>query len=240
MALITREDVERLAGIRIQDITLYQKAFIHKPCLRDNITNITESYELSEFVGDSVIGFIVATYLVKKFPGKNEGFLTRVRTKIVNGETLARFSKEMGLQKYIIMNQRAMLQNWNGNQRILEDVFEAFVGAIYNDVGLKFAKKFIIDTIEKYIDFNVTLLDTNFKDTLMRYTQGIAIPLPEYRMVEDRNDQNQKIFTIHVYVNGIGRGAGVGTNKKQAEQAAAKHALITIGLYNSDNPNIID
>jgi ribonuclease III len=233
---ITRERIEDILQLRIQDLKHYERAFTHKSSTRDG----KESYELDEFLGDAALGLIVAVYLLEKFPGKNEGFLTRVRTKLVNGETLSRFAKELGLSRHICMNYRAMSNGWNMNDKMLEDVFEALIGAIYKDIGLRFARQFVIRVIEQYVNFDTLLLDTNYKDILMRHTQAIAIPLPEYRMVEDRNEQNQKIFRIFVYVDTLLQGTGVGINKKQAEQSAAKQALINIGLFCHDNPNIIE
>ena len=250
--MITRDELEKMLGTEVQDLSIYQTAFVHKSSLgnsndssdegEDNNTPTeqhTESYERLEFLGDSLIGFVVARYLYDKFPEKREGFLTKLRTKLVSSNCLASFAKHLQIQKHVVMNQKAMKNGWNNNDRILEDVFESLVGALLIDRGVLAAKKFFLNMVETYVDFDVIMNDNNFKDILMRYTQALAIPLPEYKTIERKGEYNKKIFEIHVYVNNIPRGCGTGMNKKVAEQSAAKQALISIGHLDIKNPSVI-
>ena len=132
---IDKASVENLVGTKISDIDLYQKAFTHKSALKEN-ENLKGSFETLEFIGDSVLGFVITKFLYDKFEDRQEGFLTKARTKLVRGETLASIASKLELYKWIQMDEKGMRNEWNRNPKILEDAFEALVGAIYMDLGL--------------------------------------------------------------------------------------------------------
>jgi ribonuclease-3 len=110
---------------------LYQRAFTHKSALKE-YEQFTESFETLEFIGDSVLGFVITKFLFDRHESKQEGFLTKARTKLVRGETLAKIATKLGLEKLVIMDEKGMRNGWNNNPKILEDVFEALIGAIYH------------------------------------------------------------------------------------------------------------
>lgn len=226
---ISREDLQRILGFRVQNIDVYRTAFVHKSYLKEQ-PDLADSYERLEYLGDSVINFVVGKYLFDRFPGKREGFLTRVRTKIVSGKCLHTFSRNLGIQQFILMDQKAIRNGWNHNERILEDVFESLVGAIYLDLGLLAARDFVISTVESNVDFAQILQDTNYKDILMRYTQARGIPLPDYKSSELRTSSNERVFRIHTYVGNTLCGTGTAGNKKEAEQQAAQQAIAKLGV----------
>ena len=225
--VISTQELNGIINCKVHDPQLYQSAFIHKSALKQYTSHqfITESYERLEFIGDSVINFAVTRMLYSKFSDKDEGFLTKVRTKLVSGTMLASLGKKLGLQQFIIMNERGLINGWNSNERILEDVFEAFIGALYLDLGLIVVVNFMQATIEKFIDFLDILKDDNYKDILMRYTQSNNIPLPIYQSL-DSVVEKEKIYEVHCWVNRVPCGYGRHKNKKQAEQKAAYQALI--------------
>jgi len=215
---VTKQQIETLIGTKIKNVSLYQKAFTHKSSMKE-YEQLTESFETLEFMGDSVLGFIITKFLFDRYEERQEGFLTKARTKLVRSETLADIAKKLGLNEIVIMDEKGMRNGWNNNPKILEDVFEALVGAIYMDLGLLHAKEFIlrIYTDPKYVDLNAIMIDDNFKDHLMRYCQVMNFPLPEYRVVGNENST----FFIDVYVNNCFGGRGYAKSKKQAEQYAA-------------------
>ena len=219
---MSRETIETIVKCRVNNPALYERAFCHK-----SIANglITESYERMEFMGDAVINFVVTRYLIEKYPDKDEGFLTRIRTKIVSGKCLSRLALQLGLDRHVQMNDKAMANGWNRNDRILEDVFEALVGCIYTDLGLVTARDFLINIIEENVDFREIERDDNYTDILMRYTQAKAIPLPFYASSETVLD-GKKLFQVRCFVNNVYCGYGRHKNKRQAEQAAAHQSLI--------------
>lgn len=218
---ICKKDIEKIIGTKINNIDIYQTAFTHKSALRKY--KLSESFETLEFMGDSVLGFVITKFLFDKFKSEQEGFLTKARTKLVRGQTLAKIAEKLELHKWTLMDDKGTKNNWMKNPKILEDVFEALVGAIYMDIGLLHAKKFILNIFQnpEYVDLNCIMIDDNFKDGLMRYCQTNRFPLPVYNVISSTNG----VFQILITVNGRNIGTGTAKTKKQAEQNAAKNSL---------------
>ena len=219
---ITREEANTLVGTKVRDIELYRRAFIHKSALK--VYNFETSNETLEFMGDSVLGFIITKFLFDKYEKNQEGFLTRARTKLVCGKTLAAIAEKLGLYKWIVMDEKGMRNEWFKNPKIMEDAFEAFVGAIYLDIGMIHTREFVLRVFNDptIVDMNAVLRkDDNFKDILMRYCQARKYDLPEYVM--DAKDSTR--FRIRVFVLKRDMGFGVASTKKEAEQKAACFAL---------------
>ena len=214
--------IETILNSKIKDIDLYKQAFTHK----SSIENSTESNERLEFIGDSVLSLIVTKYLYEKYPNENEGFLTRIRTKLVSGKALSKIAYQLSFHEFIIMNEKGMKNEWNKNPRLLEDSLEAFIGAVYLDIGLSTASIFIHKHIISELDNETLLEDTNYKDILMRYVQGRKIQLPEYKLAgEMLNSNNDRLFIIQVFIKDKITGEGMHKVKKQAEQIAASRTL---------------
>jgi len=215
VTFLTKEVAEQLVGTKIKDLNLYQKAFTHKSALKE-YKQFTESFETLEFIGDSVLGFVITKFLFDRYESRQEGFLTKARTKLVRGETLAKIATKLGLEKYVIMDEKGLRNNWNTNPKILEDVFEALIGALYMDIGLLHAKEFILRIYQDpvMVDMNSIMVDDNFKDKLMRYCQIQSWPLPEYRVVA----HYEGLFYVDIYINNGFVARGVAKSKKQAEQ----------------------
>jgi len=222
--LCTRDEIEHILNMRVRDITLYQEALLHKSAVK--IYNANRSNERLEFVGDSVLNFIIAKYLYDKYPNENEGFMTKLRTRLVSGKCLSQIAKKMGLQNHIRMNEKALRQTWNENARILEDALESLIGAIFLDQGLYITIQFIVAQMQQNVDFDEILTDTNYKDILMRYTQMKAIKLPVYNLLHEDGPNHSKSFLVEVIINDNSIGKGYGKSKKAAEQNAANEALL--------------
>jgi dsRNA-specific ribonuclease len=201
-----------------------------------------ESYERLEFLGDSVIHLILANYLTDRFPDQQEGFLTKLRTKIENGQVLCKFSKIIGLNEYILIGRNLeIIGGRDNNISAIEDIFEAFIGALFNDTNNDYKKcyTFVINILESIVDISTIIhVETNFKDLLLQYYHQMRWPDPEYGYVSSVDDGNKKYFTM--YVKGIMKNKngdnewmrvseGTGTSKKKGEQEAAKNALIRFG-----------
>lgn len=219
--LLSRQEIEEVIGTKLNDLSIYRKAFTHKSATKKY--TLTESFETLEFMGDSVLGFIVTKMLFDQYEAEQEGFLTKLRTKLVRGNTLADIARKLGLAKWILMDEKGTRNGWNNNEKVLEDAFEALIGAIYMDLGLLSAKRFIIGIYNdpSIVDMDELMVDDNFKDQLMRYCQANRFDLPDY--VVDKHDTGT--FHVHVDVNGVSLGAGKARSKKQAEQEAAKVAV---------------
>jgi ribonuclease-3 len=206
-----------------------------------------KSNQRLEWLGDGIIQSVVASYLWKRYENEDEGFLTKTRSKLVKTESLSRFAKIIGLERYILMSEYMETAiNGRENPRILEDTFEAFVGAMYLDFGRTdemrgylVCKNFLVGLIETHVNIDELVTnDDNFKDQLMRfYQKNYGGKFPHYHEFPDSN-QNITITpngkniprSFHVYVtdpDDVNRvGEGRGKTKKEAEQAAARNALV--------------
>lgn len=218
---LDQQEIENLVGTKIKNLSLFRKAFTHKSALKKY--TLTESFETLEFIGDSVLGFVITRMLFDNYEKEQEGFLTKARTKLVRGNTLAGIARKLGLARWVLMDDKGTRNGWNNNDNILEDVFEALIGAIYMDLGLLHAKEFILRLYRDptYVDMNCLTIDDNYKDQLMRYCQTNRLVLPTYDCVQVGNR-----FVTQVLINQTEYGSGEGHNKKTSEQNAAYATLV--------------
>lgn len=229
-----QEIISKYVEFNINDIELYQRSLVHKSVQKfvnsskdDNkvLNYLKKSNETLEFVGDSVISLTISDYLFKKYPNKNEGFLTKCKTKIVKRNTLAFFAEKIGLKNKILLSDT--VENPEENKRFLEDAFEAFIAAMYYDQGFENTKEFILSIINTYEDDIEITKDDNYKDILLRYAQNSAptIPLPEYEIISKSGEAHNLEFTVVVNYRNERQGKGRAKIKREAEQLAAKSAL---------------
>lgn len=209
--------------------TVFLQALRHRSIIDDNRYKAYETYERLEFLGDAVLDLVITEILFEKFPKEDEGFLTKLRAKIVRGDTLAMLALKLNINKLLEVGERASEQKIEFSKSVLADVFESVIAAIYLSKGYTFTHQFVSDVVNKHIDF-VDLQDKvdNHKSVLMEYLQALKKPLPEYRVLSEEGPGHDKIFTIGVFVDGEIQGEGSGKSKKQAEQIAAQAALENI------------
>jgi ribonuclease-3 len=227
---VTREQIKKMIGMKIKNVSYYQRALVHKSIYkavkRYQGTNIQEYLlqhnERLEFLGDSVLSLIVANFLFHKYPDRDEGFLTRIKTKLVNGTQLAKLAKTINLGNYILMSNHVQNIKGRDSQKILEDAFEALLAAIFNDLGFDAVNSFILNIIDT-LDFDEILVEDNYKDLLLKHAQHDKIKptTPEYTLISADGPPHNRIFTVAVVINGIQYCQGTGKSKKQAEQIAA-------------------
>jgi ribonuclease-3 len=220
--------LEELFGESIDNPSLYLKALRHRSKLADANVSFqeTDSYEQLEFLGDAVLDLIVTEILFDRFPEENEGFMTKLRSKVVKGHSLARLSKKLNLGSVVEVGSRAKGQGIEFSNSVLADIFEAVIGALYRDKGYSFTFNFVSDVIENYIDLkNLVKTHDNYKSLLLEYAQARKNPIPEYKVISEKGPPHDKVFEIQVSINDKVLGLGVGKNKKTAEQIAAKIAL---------------
>ncbi len=209
---------------------LFQKALRHKSIVDNDKFESYETYERLEFLGDAVLDLIVTEILFEKYPKENEGFLTKLRAKIVRGDTLFEMAKKLGLNEFLEIGERAAGQGIELSKSVLSDVYEALVAAIYISSGYDSAHKFVSSHIDSFIDFNkiVKVID-NYKSLLMEYSQSEKLKLPKYQVVSEEGPGHDKTFHVAVSIENKHLGEGTGKSKKSAEQAAAKDALEALG-----------
>lgn len=209
------------------------------------------SYQRLEFLGDSVIHLILAKYLFTRYFFENEGFMTRLRTKIENDVVLSKFAKLLELQEYILIpHHLEVIGGRENNYKILEDVFEAFIGALFleTDSSIEICTTLFIGLLEKEIDFSSLICnETNYKDTLLQYYHKMRWNDPEYGFAGVEEKDNKKIFKMYVKGNTIKSknvewnviGVGASNSKKKGEQEAAKQALIYLNALKKTEENIV-
>lgn len=221
--------LEKLLGFRIKDPTFYVKAITHRSYAEFTDYNL-RSNERLEFLGDSVLGLVIGEYVFKDFPNKDEGFLTKTRSALVNRVALAHAAERINLIDYMLVSSNFLTMNEKGSHSIISNALEALVGAIYLDKGLLVARKFVESTIvEPGIKEGILLVDRNFKSQLLEFTQAHKLENPSYKILQEEGPNHNKIFTVEVFIDTISYGIGQGKNKKSAEQNAAQDALMKIG-----------
>lgn len=210
---------------------LFLRALRHRSIVDNDLYESFETYERLEFLGDAVLDLIVTEILFEIYPRENEGHLTKIRAKIVRGDTLCELSRKLRLNEYLEVGERASGQGIELSKSVLSDVFEALVAAIYISGGYKSAFDFVKSTVEKHLDFDkvVNHVD-NFKSLLMEFSQSEKWDLPVYKVLSETGPGHNKTFTVAAYVNGKKCGEGKGKSKKKAEQNAAENALLNLNV----------
>lgn len=215
-----------LLGFYPNNPDLYELAFIHKSASLKNSEGFTMNNERLEYLGDAILGAIIADILYKYFPNKDEGFLTQIRSKIVSRESLNKLALKIGLDHHVISNV-----NMHNNKHIFGDAFEALIGAIYMDQGYLTTKTFIESKIfRSYINLEeVVTVETNFKSKLIEWAQKNKKDVSFDTHEEVMNGvQKLPFFVSEVEVETQILGKGMGTSKKEAQQKAAREALTRI------------
>ncbi len=219
------EEFEKNAGININNRAYFIQALMHRSYL-EQTSEFLVSNERLEFLGDSVLNLAVADYLFETFPDRNEGFLTKVRAKLVNRIALADAAESINLSKYLLISKNLSATFSNGSKTILADAFEALIGAIYLDSGIDAAKDFVNRSlIVPNAKAGDHLIDENFKSQLLEYAQANRLDNPTYIVIKEEGPQHDRVFTIKVLIGDTEYGVGTGKNKKSAEQNAAQFAL---------------
>jgi len=204
---------------------LFKQAFIHRSYINESKEKL-ESNERLEFLGDSVISFIISSYLYKSFPEFDEGILTNLRSLLVNTKILAEVSKELGFGKLLMLSKGEEESMGRENQSLLADSFEAFVGALFLDQGIDVTSDFLHEIlIPKANEF---VKNKSFKDPkslLQEMVQAKKQNSPVYKVIKEEGPAHAKKFTVGVYVDSKLFGIGHGRSKQDAEEMAAKEAL---------------
>ena len=226
---VARRDVEALVGMPVGDLALYEHALRHRSLFRGLTTDGTESNERLEFLGDAVLGAVVAEKVYAAFPDRSEGLLTRTRATLVNGKALAGFAQALGLDRLVLMSENMNASEGRQNQTILADAFEAVVGAVYLDLGFGAARQFVLAVLDRCVDLREAAADrSNHKSRLLEYVQGLGLDQPVYQVTAEEGPSHDRQFTVSALVSGEPVGEGVARSKKAAEQIAAREALAAL------------
>lgn len=223
--------LKNVLGFVPGNVRLYKLAFTHKSVAEavKSKNGVKSSNERLEFLGDAVLGSVVAEVLFKRYPYQDEGFLTELRSKIVSRVNLNSLAKKLGFQELVQYDNRMVNTTRQGS--LLGDAFEALVGAIYLDKGYDFTRKFLINhIIKQHIDIaTLEKTETNFKSKLIEWCQRHSKDIT-FDLIPNNEGESPRLFTVQVSVDGEPMGSGKEFNKKTAEKLAAEKACENLSI----------
>ncbi len=220
------KQLEKNIGYEFKNKELLKLALSHSSYANERAGQ--ENNERLEFLGDSVLGFITAEYLFSTLKDRPEGELTKLRANAVCEKSLAVFANEIKLGDYILLGKGEIMTGGKERPSILSDAFESVIAAIYLDGGIEEAKKFVLRFVST--STTDTRSATDYKTLLQEVIQKNPDEHLTYQLVAESGPDHNKEFTVEVYLNSNCIGSGVGHSKKKAEQAAAKEALLLMGI----------
>ena len=217
-------DLLKKLHITYKDLTIYEQALTH-PSYNGDANTKHQDYEKLEFMGDSVLGYVTADLVYKNRPEMSEGDLTKLRSVLVSTKPLAAYARKISLDQYVRIGHSISASQVKESDKILENVFESLIGAIYLDAGLKAAYRFIkyilLKDIKTYDADNLT----DYKTKLQEEIQAEHRDAVQYVTISQSGPAHDRTFTVQVRYNDIVLGTGTGKSKKKAEEMAAKDAL---------------
>jgi len=219
-------NLEKKLDYKFKNRILLKESLTHPSFQKRSLKDKKTNNQRLEFLGDSVLDLVVTGYLYRSFPSFSEGKLTKIKSVIVSKDILAKWANNLSLGKYIILGKGEDSTGGRKKLSILADCFEALLGAIYLDGGLQRAKKIISLFIKKETELIIKgKQGEDYKTLLQEISQKKIKCLPEYFLIKEKGPDHKKIFCIEVRLKKIAYGSGIGENKKEAEQEAARNAL---------------
>ena len=218
------KDLEIAIGYRFRNITLLQNALAHSSYANERWHDSLKSNERLEFLGDSILGMVVADHLYRNFANRPEGELTRMRADMVCEKALAQVANQIGLGEHLLLGKGEEQGGGRGRDSILADAVESIIAACYLDGGMEAAKAFI----SRFVLVNVPvsrLTNADYKTALQELVQQKRNQVLTYTMVGESGPDHDKRFEVELTLNGQVVGHGIGSSKKRAEQDAARNAM---------------
>lgn len=226
--LLDLDKVQATIGYHFRDESLLRLALTHRS-YSHTVLSDEASNERLEFLGDSVLGLVVAHELYRDHPDIMEGKLTQAKALLVNESTLASIGKRIGLNRYLLLSPEEDRSGGRDRPSIISDAFESVIGAVYLDGGLDAARDIVLRLI--YSRREALARDAsrrNFKGDLLEYAQALGAGMPRYDVISEDGPDHEKVFRVVVHIDGDKVGYGSGSSKKEAEQKAAAAALESI------------
>ncbi len=219
--------LKSIVGYSPRNYNLFKLASIHYSAAKTNVRGVKESNERLEYLGDAILGSIIAEYLFKKYPYKEEGFLTEIRSRIVSRESLNNLGQKLGLREFIVFDKKIQ----KPNKSMYGDALEALIGAVYLDRGFTYCKEFVIGRlVEPYFNIDeIVSTGQNAKSKLIEWAQKKGKNI-RFDTVDLKDIKHGKEFTVDVLLENEDIAKGYGRTKKKAEQDAAKKALEGLNL----------
>jgi ribonuclease-3 len=221
------DDLQRRIEYRFRDRGLLEHALTHKSRAAEDASGGVADNESLEFLGDAVLGRVVADLLFRNYPQYDEGQKSKVKASVVSTSSLARHAEQMGLGDHLLLGRGEEKTGGRFKQALLADAYEALIAAIYLDGGIEAASTFLQRELQEAIERGATqtIVGQDYKSALQERLQALGRPLPEYRLTGAAGPDHRKVFSIEVVVAGEVLGSASGKAKKEAEQEAARLAL---------------
>jgi ribonuclease-3 len=220
-------EAERICGHHFTNQQLIVSALTHPSAVEGR--PVSASYERLEFLGDSVLGAIMATDLFERFPEMDEGELTQAKIALVSGRMLSSVADELGVGRLIVMGESELGTGARGMHSALENVYESIVGALYLDAGYEVTHDFVLSTLGPQVSASLAMKPISPKSRLQEVSQRDWHCGPEYKLLSEEGPAHDPTFTSAVLVEGRRIGRGTGSSKKSSESAAAVDALVRFG-----------
>ncbi|MHB8843506.1 MAG: ribonuclease III [Nitrospirota bacterium] len=220
-------ELQQQLGCVFTQPELLERALTHKSYANEH--RLSEHNERMEFLGDSVLNLVVSEILMNALPGSAEGELSRIRAAAVSEPSLAAAARRIGLGAFLRLGKGEEQTGGRDKDSLLADSLEALIASLYLDGGINRAAAFITSTFKDILDKVLVSGGADYKTGLQELCQERLKVLPEYRVVSESGPDHQKEFTVEISVRGEVHGRGIGKNKKEAEQRAAKEALERLG-----------
>ena len=228
------EALEHAAAYRFRDRGLLEHAMTHTSRANEDVSGGVFDNESLEFLGDAVLGFVIADILFREFPGFDEGQKSKTKASLVSTATLARQAERLTLGEHLLLGRGEEKTGGRRKQALLADGYEALIAAIYLDGGVEQARAFIAREFAPLLDDvrEHGIAGQDYKSALQEYLQSHDQPLPEYRVAGTIGPDHNKLFQVEVVVKGEAIADATGPSKKEAEQEAARRALEKLGIEN--------
>lgn len=220
------ELLEKKLGVEFKNKDLLTQAFVHRSYLNENPDFGLDQNERLEFLGDAVLELVITEHLYKEHPGKAEGELTNWRAALVNAKMLAEIALELGFNEFLLLSRGETKELGKARQYILANTFEAFVGALYLDLGYDACDKFIKDCLlPRLPNIIQKKLYKDAKSEFQEQAQEKVGITPSYKVMKEWGPDHKKKFTVGVFLGGMMAAEGEGYSKQEAEEQAAKAGL---------------
>jgi len=229
-------ELQKIFGYRFRDERLLQQAFIHRSHVNEEREGESGDNERLEFLGDAVLQLVISDYLIRNFTDVDEGELSKKRSDLVREESLAAAAENLKVGRYLILGKGEELTGGRMKPSILAGALEALIGAVYLDGGYEAAKKIILVWLEKFLKAGAEeIFRSDYKSRLQEMSQAVYHQSPEYTVISETGPDHHKLFEVGVRLQGQLRGFGKGYSKKEAEQHAARDALVGLEVSLSRN-----
>ena len=221
--------IKHILGINPLNVNLYRLATMHSSVAKENVGGIKESNERLEYLGDAILSLVVADYLFKRYPYKEEGFLTEIRSRIVSRDSLNQLGKKIGLEQIIAYHETS--KHFQAYKSILGDTLEALIGAVYLDKGYRACRKFVIKKLFRpYLDIDsIVNNNPNFKSRIIEWAHKNNKSI-KFTILDVIENKHYKEFVAMVFIDDQPQGKGSGYSKKSAEQDAAAKTCELLNL----------